>query len=134
MPRLAGERPERRLALFAALGALAVPPMLFVLARVPFHPFDLRKDPLHQIPAMLAIYVAVTVPSSWLGSASRSHCAPFRSAWAGSTASICWGRVWGACSSFPPSGSCPRPGAVIVASVLLGFAAIAFAARAAFGP
>ena len=67
LPALAGAAPARRLSAYAlSAGALIVVGLL-VFAHVPFHPFQLIKEPGRQLVFMIAYYVAVTTPFFFAG-------------------------------------------------------------------
>ena len=61
-PGLEGRLPARRLSVYAVGSGLAMVLGLVVFANVPFHPFQIRKDPMHQVPYMLVYYAAAAVP------------------------------------------------------------------------
>jgi len=61
-PGLAGRDPLIRLAQASVAAGLATLVALVVIAKVPFHPFQLRKEPWPQIPYMAVSYGAVAAP------------------------------------------------------------------------
>jgi hypothetical protein len=61
-PGLAGRDPGQRLARYATACGLAVIVAYLAFAKLPFHPFELRKQPGTQVPLMLVYYAAITAP------------------------------------------------------------------------
>ncbi|MFN7971799.1 MAG: hypothetical protein U0166_05555 [Acidobacteriota bacterium] len=119
--------PAGRLSLLAGCGAIAVPCALGLLGVIPFHPFALASDPWRQVPWMLATYLVVAAPFFLAGVvmalALRHRCARVRTLYAfdlGGAAlggGIVAGAIWWLST----------PGTVVLASALLGIAAIALA-------
>jgi hypothetical protein len=61
-PGLAGRDPAQRLARYASACGLAVIVAYLAFAKLPFYPFELRKEPGTQVPLMLVYYAAITAP------------------------------------------------------------------------
>jgi hypothetical protein len=61
-PGLAGRDPAQRLARYATACGVAVIVAYLAFAKLPFYPFELRKEAGTQVPLMLVYYAAITAP------------------------------------------------------------------------
>jgi hypothetical protein len=66
-PALSGGSPGRRLSLYALACGLAIVVAFVVIAKIPFHPFQVRAYPSRQVPWMILYYLAVTAPFFFAG-------------------------------------------------------------------
>jgi hypothetical protein len=66
-PRLAGDSPAHRLPSYALGSGLSIVLALLAFAYVPFHPFQVRTNPVTQIPMMVVFYAAATIPFFFAG-------------------------------------------------------------------
>jgi hypothetical protein len=126
-PRLAGAVPGARLAAYAVGCGLAIVVALPVFAAVPFSPFDLARDPAHQIPSLLIYYAAATAPFFLAGlciatalrqladRVERLYCADLAGAGTGCVLVV-----------FLIAGL-GTPGAIVAAAVLVSAAGVCFA-------
>lgn len=127
-PSLAGASPARRLPVYALACGLAIVVAIVAIAKIPFHPFQVREQPAQQIPAMIAYYLAVAAPFFFAGlcisvalktlshQVSRLYFADLLGAGVGC------GIVVFAIRSLT------TPGAVLTAAILVSLAAVLFAA------
>jgi hypothetical protein len=127
-PGLAGRDPAARLARYATACGLAVILAYLAFAKLPFYPFELRKQPGTQVPLMLVYYAAITAPfflaglcisvalSTFSGQVSRVYFYDLAGAGLGCLLIV-----------FVMSAVTP-PGAVAIAGVGLASAGILFAA------
>jgi hypothetical protein len=127
-PSLAGRDPALRLSRYATFSGLSVIVAYLAFAKLPFHPFQLRADPLTQVPLMLVYYAAITAPfflaglcmsvalSTFSRQVSRVYFYDLAGAGVGCLLVV-----------FVMSAISP-PGAVLVAAVALAGAGILFAA------
>ena len=127
-PGLSGASPGRRLPVYAMACALSIVLCLVAIAKIPFHPFQVRAYPAQQVPLMLAYYLAVTTPFFFGGlcisvalktlshQVSRLYFADLLGAGVGC------GIVVFAIKALT------TPGAVVASAVLLSVAALLFAA------